>query len=202
MNPLTVIDIYNLIQYYNFQNNADAIRHWLLFLIFKKERKKKLFSLACSRFVNTFSRISKNCEFRFQIFYHIDLVLQHFCFRYGGGVASGTLSNYNVLNQKNAIQRQQCSYDTNFKNNEAVLAIKWFAAQQTLQMTCAPSEDSDPPNLARVFAVRLTEVKVITYPYSAQRRLIRLGGFSHCPESSLIAHVILFVLSCSSSNIS
>ena len=55
-----------------------------------------------SRFVNAFSRISKNYVFRFQIFCHIDLVLPSFWSgmgEEGGGGASGTLSNYNVLIQ-------------------------------------------------------------------------------------------------------
>ena len=159
---------------------------WLNILIFKtylrkkeskkeKERKKETFERnkkAYSRFVNAFSWISKNYDFRFQIFCHIDVVLPYFCFRCGGGGASGTLSNYNIFIQKSEIQSQQCSYDTlAIKNTEAVLVIKWSAAQQNQQMTCAPSEDSNPPNLTRVFAVRLTEVNVISYPYSAQRRL-------------------------------
>ena len=46
----------------------------------------------------------------------------------------------------------------------------------------APSEDSDqpghPPSLIRVFALRMKKVCVLSYPLSAQRRLIRLGG---CP---------------------
>ena len=46
--------------------------------------------MAQSRFVNAFSRISKNYVFRFQIFCHIDLVLPSFCFRCGGwGVGVG-----------------------------------------------------------------------------------------------------------------
>ena len=132
-------------QYYNFLN------------IFKKERKWNKKAYSC--FVNAFSRISKNYDFRFQIFCHTDLVLPYFCFRCGGGAASGTLSNNNVLIQKSEIQRQRCSYDAlAIENNKAVLVIKWSAAQQNQQMTCAPSQDSDPPNLARAFAVRQTEV--------------------------------------------
>ena len=71
-------------QYYNFQN------------IFKKERKKEKERKknAYSRFVNAFLWISKNYDFRFQIFCHIDVALPYFCFRCGGGGASGTLSNY------------------------------------------------------------------------------------------------------------
>ena len=45
-------------------------------IIFKIERNKK----AYSRFVNALSRISKNYDFRFQIFCHIDLVLPFFFF--------------------------------------------------------------------------------------------------------------------------
>ena len=144
-------------------------------IIFKIERNKK----AYSRFVNAFPRISKNYDFRFQIFCHIDLVLPFFFFffvfffffffffRCGGRRRLGDvicyLSNYNVLSRKREIQRQKCSYNA--------MIIKWSEAQQNQQMTCAPSEDSDTPNLARVLAVRLTEVNVISYPYSAQRRL-------------------------------
>ena len=99
-------------QYYKFQN------------IFKKERKRQE---GIFPFCKSFSQISKNYDFRFQIFCHIDVVLPYFCFRCGGGGggASGTLSNYNVLIQKSEIQRQQCSYDVPaIKNNEAVLVIK------------------------------------------------------------------------------
>ena len=43
------------------------------------------------------------------------------------------------------------------------------------KMVCAPSEDSDqpghPPSLIRVFAVRMKEAWVLSYPLSAQRRL-------------------------------
>ena len=45
---------------------------------------------------------------------------------------------------------------------------------------CAPSEDQDQPghlpSLHRVFAVRMKKAWVLSYPLSAQRRLIRLGG--------------------------
>ena len=43
------------------------------------------------------------------------------------------------------------------------------------QNGCAPSEDSDqpghPPRLIRVFAIRIKEALVFSYPLSAQRRL-------------------------------
>ena len=47
-------------------------------------------------------------------------------------------------------------------------------------MTFRPSEDSDqpghPPSLIRVFAVPIKKSWVLSYPLSAQRRLIRLCG--------------------------
>ena len=46
---------------------------------------------------------------------------------------------------------------------------------KTNKMACASSEDSDqpghPPSLIRVFAVRMKEAWVLSYPLSAQRRL-------------------------------
>ena len=43
------------------------------------------------------------------------------------------------------------------------------------KMACAPIEDSDqpghPPSLIRVFAVRMKNAEVFSYPLSAQRRL-------------------------------
>ena len=56
---------------------------------------------------------------------------------------------------------------------------------QNLQSGCAPSEDSDPPSLIRVFAVRMEKPWVFSYPLSTQRRLIRLGGCPGWSESSL-----------------
>ena len=72
-------------------------------------------------------------------------------------------------------------------------------------MTCVPSEDSDQPghlpSLIRVLAVHMKKAWVLSYPLSAQRRLIRLGGCPGWSESSLGA-VILLVLSWGGSNIS
>ena len=52
---------------------------------------------------------------------------------------------------------------------------------KTNKMACAPSEDSDQPghpsSLIRVFAVGMKKAWVLSYPLSAQRRLIRLGGY-------------------------
>ena len=70
---------------------------------------------------------------------------------------------------------------------------------KTIKMACAPSEDSDqpghPPSLIRAFAVRLKKARFLSYPLSAQRRLIRLVGCPGWSESSLGAHAILLVLS-------
>ena len=53
---------------------------------------------------------------------------------------------------------------------------------KTNKMACAPSEDSDqpghPPCLIRVFAVPMKKTWVLSYPLSAQRNRISLGG---CP---------------------
>ena len=66
------------------------------------------------------------------------------------------------------------------------------ATWQNQQNECAPSEDWDqprhPPSLIRVFAVRMKKSWVLSYPLSAQRRLIRLGGCPGWSESSLGAH--------------
>ena len=52
---------------------------------------------------------------------------------------------------------------------------KWAATWQNQQCGCAPSEDSDQlghlPSLIRVFAVRMKQLWVLSYPFSAQRRL-------------------------------
>ena len=65
----------------------------------------------------------------------------------------------------------------------------WAATWQNQQNECAPNENSDqpghPPNLIRVFAVRMKKVWVHSYQLSAQGRLIRLGGCPGWSESSL-----------------
>ena len=71
---------------------------------------------------------------------------------------------------------------------------------QNWQNECAPSEDWDhfvhPPSLIRVFAVRMKNALVLSYPLSALRRLIRLGGCPGWFESSLGAHSFVgFVMS-------
>ena len=61
-------------------------------------------------------------------------------------------------------------------------------------MACPPSEDSDqpgnPPNLIRVFAVRMKKAWILSYPFSAQRRLIRLGAHSFCWFCHVVAHLL------------
>ena len=56
-------------------------------------------------------------------------------------------------------------------------------------LVCVPIEDSDqsghPPSLIRVFAVRMKKAWALSYPLSAQRRLIRLGRCPGWSESSL-----------------
>ena len=88
--------------------------------------------MAHSRFVNAFSRISKNYVFRFQIFCHIDLVLLYFCFRCGGGGGGGESNWYFIQLQcthlkvkfkGNNVQTMR-SFVLVIKNNEAVLVIK------------------------------------------------------------------------------
>ena len=53
---------------------------------------------------------------------------------------------------------------------------------RTDKMICAPNKDLDqpghPPSVIRVFAVRLKQHWVLSYPLSAQQRLTRLCG---CP---------------------
>ena len=57
--------------------------------------------------------------------------------------------------------------------NSRKLYVIWAATWQNQQNGCAPSEDSDqpghPPNLIRVFAVRMKKAWVLSYPLSAQR---------------------------------
>ena len=77
------------------------------------------------------------------------------------------------------------------------------AHDKTNKMACAPSEDSDQPrhlpSLIRVFAVGMKKVWVLSYPLSAQQRLIRLGGCPGRSESLLGTHANLLVLSCAGS---
>ena len=62
-----------------------------------------------------------------------------------------------------------------FFSDSKTVKQKWATTWQNQQNECAPSEDSDqlghPPSLIRVFAVRLKNAWVLSYPLSAQRRL-------------------------------
>ena len=53
-----------------------------------------------------------------------------------------------------------------------------------------------PPSLFRVFAVRMKKAGVLSYPLSAQRRLIRLGGMPRLIWVFAGRTVTLLVLSC------
>ena len=75
-----------------------------------------------------------------------------------------------------------------------------WAATQKQQSDCAPGKHSDqlghPPSLIRVFAVRMKKAWVLSYPWSAQRRLIRLGESSLGAQSlcwfcHVVAHIAL-----------
>ena len=78
------------------------------------------------------------------------------------------------------------------QKNNSRCHVKWAASWQNQQCGCAPSEDSDqpghPPSLIGVFTVRMRKAWVLSYPLSAQRRLIRLGRCPGWSESSLGAH--------------
>ena len=51
--------------------------------------------------------------------------------------------------------------------------VKWATTWQNQQSDYSPSEDQPghPPSLIRVFAVRIKKTWVLSYPFSAQRRL-------------------------------
>ena len=57
----------------------------------------------------------------------------------------------------------------------------WAATRQNQQNEWAPTDDSDqpghPPRLIRVFTARMKKAWVLSYPSSAQLRLIRLQNY-------------------------
>ena len=91
-----------------------------------------------------------------------------------------------------------CFYPVIQKHNEP-------QHDKTNKLACAPSEDSDQPwhspSLIRLFAVCIKKPWALSYPLSAQRRLIRLGRCLGCSESSLGPQVILLDVSCCGSNL-
>ena len=95
------------------------------------------------------------------------------------------MTGFFVFGLRNDIGTAKC-YSTCFCPSHQYI---WAATWQNQQSDCAPSEDSDqpghPPSLIRVFAVRMKKAYVLSYPLSAQRRLIRLGGCPGWSESSL-----------------
>ena len=74
--------------------------------------------------------------------------------------------------------------------------VNWAATWQNQQSQCAPSEDSDqpghPPNLTRVFAVRMKKAWVLNFPVSAQRTLWSDWALSLRWAHS---HFVVFVMS-------
>ena len=91
------------------------------------------------------------------------------------------------------IGRSTCTYMFAYhyqKSLDTVLTKKWATTWQKQQNECAPSEDSDQLSIRpvwSVFAVRIKKAWVLSYPLSAQWRLIRLGGCPGWSESSLDA---------------
>ena len=78
---------------------------------------------------------------------------------------------------------------------------KWATSWQNQQSDCAPSEDSDqpehPPSLIRVFAVRMKKAWVLSYSFSAQRRLWSAWADAQTDLSlrSTHSHFVDFVMS-------
>ena len=75
--------------------------------------------------------------------------------------------------------------------NSSIHLLIWTTTWQNQQNEHAPSEDLDQPGhrpVWSVFAVRMKKPWVLSYPLSAQRRLIRVGGCPGWSESSLGAH--------------
>ena len=70
--------------------------------------------------------------------------------------------------------------------------VKWATTWQNQQSDCAPSEDSDqpvhPPSLFRVFAVYMKKTYILSYPFSAQRRLWSDWADAQADLSSLGVH--------------
>ena len=76
----------------------------------------------------------------------------------------------------------------------------WAVAWQNQQNDCAPSEDSDqprhPPSLIRVFAVRMKNAWVLSYPMSAHWRLWSDWADTQADLSHRWAHAHLFCWFC------
>ena len=112
------------------------------------------------------------------------------------GRESAKMTIFNRLFKQSCVRSK--SYD-NFHRGD-VWKFIWFESpyDKTNKMACAPSEDSDQPghlpSLIRVFTVCMKEPWVLSYPLSAQWRLIRLGD-ARLIWVLLGAHAILLVLS-------
>ena len=78
--------------------------------------------------------------------------------------------------------------------------IKWVSSwQKTPKWHVRPAKTQVSLGIRPVFAVHIKKARVLSYPLSAQRRLIRPGGCPCWSEFSLCAHTILFVLTWGSS---
>ena len=75
-------------------------------------------------------------------------------------------------------------------NSGIIFFINELAHDKTNKMICP---------VWSVFAVCMKKLWVLSYPFSAKPKVIRLGGCASWSESLLDAQVILLVLSCSSS---
>ena len=88
------------------------------------------------------------------------------------------------------------------KTSFSAYGIRLFepAHDKTNKVTCSSSKDLDQPwhpsSLIRVFAVCMKKAWVLSYPFSLQRRLIRLCHCAGWSYSLLNAHAIMLVLSC------
>ena len=76
------------------------------------------------------------------------------------------------------------------------MPVSWAATWENKQSECASSEDSDPPSLIRVFAVRMKKPSVLSYPLSAQRRLWSNWANAQADLTLRWAHSHFLVLSC------
>ena len=106
---------------------------------------------------------------------------------------------YNAICLSNLAKLSKSDVGEIFSAQWMIQFNNWSASCQSQHNDCAPSEDShqpgNPPSLIRVFAVRMKKAWVLSFPLSAQRRLIRLGGCPDWSESSWPhSHFVCFVM--------
>ena len=92
-----------------------------------------------------------------------------------------------------------CCYHSD-RETYLVLGSMWIEPQHDKinKMTWAPSKNSDQPGHlpSLIFAVRIKEACILSYPLNAQRRLWSVWADAQAELSLRWAHVILLVLSC------